>query len=108
MNTRSDKNLKRISHIPVLAKRAREAQRESASKVYADAYLHRAVVNRIFTEYLTNPDSPREWAAEFVRVYKHLMDGGSVATMPAPSLDPDVIHEIEIMVRGDDTVRIEE
>lgn len=102
-------SLRRIAHVPVLSRRAQDAQRETASKVFADAYLHRSVVNRIFVEYLTSPVSPREWAVEFVKVYKHLLDGGPVSEMPAPSLDPDVVAEIEAMVRGEeDTRTIEE
>lgn len=103
MKTRnSDRNLKRIGHIPVLSKRAREAQARNGSKVFADPHLHRAVTNRLFSEYVASPRSLREWAVEFVKAYKHLMDGGPVSTMPAPSLDPDVVREIDAMVRGDD------
>lgn len=96
-------SLKRIAYVRELSDRAVTAQTKTASKVFADAHLHRAVVNRIFIEYLSSANSLREWAEEFVKVYKHLLDGGSVKDMPAPTLDPDVIAEIEIMVRGDAT-----
>ena len=106
MKTRQgDKSLKRIAYVRELSERAHNAQLRHGSKVFADPHLYRAVINRIFTEYLAGPGSPREWAVEFVRVYKHLLDGGPVSSMPAPSLDPDVISEIEDMVRGDDDNR---
>lgn len=102
MKTRTGgKSLKRIAYIPVLTERAQYARTKTASKVFADPHLHRAVTNRIFTEYLTSPGSPREWAEEFVKAYKHLLDGGAVTTMPAPSLDPDVVFELEAMIKGD-------
>lgn len=101
----SDKRLKRTAYIRALSERANEAQLRDGSKVFADAHLYRTVMNRIFTAYLAGPDSPRDWSQEFVRVYKHLLDGGSVTTMPATSLDPDVIAELGDMVQGDDTRR---
>lgn len=104
MKTR-DRSLKRVAYVRELSERAQDAQLRNASKVFADPHLFRAVLNRIFIEYLASPGSLREWAEEFVRVYKHLLDGGSVATMPAPSLDPDVVFDIETMVRGNDDTR---
>lgn len=96
------KSLKHINHLFLLQERALEARLDRGAKIFADVHLHRLVTNRIFTEYLASPVSPSEWALEFALVYKHLMEGGAVSTMPAPSLDPDVIHELEATVRGDD------
>jgi hypothetical protein len=104
MKTR-DKSLRRVAYVRELSERAQDAQLRNAAKVFADPHLFRAVLNRIFIEYLASPGSLREWSVEFVRVYKHLLDGGEVAKMPAPSLDPDVIDEIVAMVRGNDDTR---
>jgi hypothetical protein len=94
--------LKQLARLPEMRNRAVRATVEEKARVFADANLHKSIVNFLFTYYIVAPVDERACAMEFWRCYRHLLEGESVVTLPILLLDKAlIVAQLERILRGE-------
>jgi len=98
---------KGIVHLLRLRERAIRAQLDEGSHLFADPWVHRLVVGKLYTALLTSLSTEKEIALEFWQAYTHLQIGGSIEELPITLVNPKVLVESLRRILSGDAISLE-
>lgn len=95
-------DIERISQLPELRDRALRDRLNNGSHVFASPETYKLIMNVLYIEYETSAQSDTAVSAEFYNVYRHLVEGGTVAEIPVRVLDKvRLVRLINKILRGE-------